>query len=78
LRTGGGAQINSSITVQTVNLNSIRVKIAGRFNIALIDTGCGTSIISHKCLRKNHLEMRNLNRGQNYMLFAANGTKSEF
>ena len=74
LRTGSGAQVNTSITVQTMNLNSIRVKIAGRFNIALIDTGCGTSIISHKFLRKNHLQMRNLQQGQNYMLFAANGT----
>src|SRR5437867_12682635 len=75
LRTGSGAQVNTSITVQTMNLNSIRVKIAGRFNIALIDTGCGTSIISHKFLRKNKLQMNNLRQGQNYMLFAANGSK---
>ena len=58
-----------------MNLNSIRVKIAGQFNIALLDTGCGTSIISHKFLRKNNLQMTNLKTGQNYVLFAANGSK---
>ena len=51
------------------------MKIAGQFNIALLDTGCGTSIISHKFLRKNNLQMTNLKRGQNYVLFAANGSK---
>src|SRR5207247_5145179 len=51
------------------------MKIASQFNIALLDTGCGTSIISHKFLRKNNLQMTNLKRGQNYVLFAANGSK---
>ena len=56
-------------------MNSIRVKIGGLFNIALLDTGCGTSIISQNFARKHKLKVMKLKPGQNYILFAANGTK---
>ena len=75
MRTGGSAQVNASVTVQTVNLNSVRVKILGQFRIALIDTGCGTSIISHQFLRKCGLSMSKLAVGQNFLMFAANGSR---
>ena len=70
--------MNTSVTVQTVNLNSIRVKIAGQFNIALIDTGCGTSIISHKFLRKNKLDMKHLKKGKILLYLRRMGVKFEF
>ena len=70
--------MNTSVTVQTVNLNSIRVKIAGQFNIALIDTGCGTSIISHKFLQKKKLEMKNLKKGNITLYLRRMELKFEF
>ena len=41
----------------------------------MIDTGCGTSIVSKHLVHKFGLKIEKLKQGQNLILFAANGTQ---
>jgi len=61
-------------SVQTLNFNSIKVKIFDHFVVALIDSGSGLSVISERLVRKLRLKIENLDRGQNSILIAANGS----
>ena len=64
---------NNTTTVQTLSANTVRVKIYNQFCVALIDTGCGTSVMSERLARRLKLKVDRLQVGDNSILVAADG-----
>ena len=60
-------------TVRTLSSNTIRVKIYDQFIVALVDTGCGTSVLSKQLANKLSLPINPLSVGDNQILIAADG-----
>jgi hypothetical protein len=56
-----------------MSCNTIRLKIFNNFQIALLDTGCGTSVVSERLVQKLRLPIEPIGVGESSVLYGAGG-----
>jgi hypothetical protein len=70
---GGSVRTLNNDSKLDMSFNTVRIKIFNYFQVALLDTGCGTSVVSERLVRKLRLPITPIRDGESSVLFGASG-----
>ena len=59
--------------MRTLTPNTIQIKFFDKLCVALMDTGCGTSVVSKQLARKLNLDVLPLSYDDSFVLYGADG-----